>query len=88
MAGSMTSDDEEFKDFMDLTMSDVRSARRADASSPVRGDLAPSPLTGNNGSLQAKVSKKQQPADGVPTSSHTSSGYRRSGGNKNVSAAA
>ncbi|KAG6360915.1 hypothetical protein INS49_011983 [Diaporthe citri] len=87
MAGSMTSDDEEFKDFMDLTMSDVRSARRADASSPGRDDLAPSPLTGNNGSLQANVSKKQQPADGVPTSSYTSSGYRRSSGNENVSAA-
>lgn len=87
IARVMTSDDEEFKDFMDLTMSDVRPARRADASSPGRGDLAPSSLTGNNGSIQAKVSKQQQPADGVPTTPHTSSGYRRSGGNKNVSAA-
>lgn len=83
----MTSDDEEFKDFMEFTTSDVRSARRADASFPGYGDLAPSPLTGNNGSLQAKVSKKKQPADGEPTSSQTPSGHRRFGSNKDVSAA-
>lgn len=83
----MTSDDEEFKDFMDLTTSDVRSARRADASPPSRGDLAASPLTGSNGLLQAKISKKQQSADVVPSSSHTPGGYRRSDGNNDVSAA-
>lgn len=83
----MSSDDEEFKDIKDLTTSDLRSARRAAASSRGYGDLASSPLTGNNSSLQAKASKKKQPADGEPTNSQTSSGYRRFGSNKDVSPA-
>lgn len=63
MAGVMTSDNEEFKDFKDFTASDVRSARRADASSSGHGGLAPSPLTGDSVRLSARgASTEQDPA--------------------------